>query len=212
MRHVRWVLVFAVGALALCQPRTSTACFNEIIRSLPPVQNIALAEKDLEKGLTGEVLWRVRTHYPQIRGLGPDAPPLALRAQRIFALALVRADGRLDSQLGWTRWANLEWAVETLAALDAKRPNDPGLQADLAEAQTRLPRTRREGLHTLEDLDRRDLLGSPFAYLALVRARRAIGDDLGAAHALERCVARSEELEKLRCAADFSGEPVRAGS
>jgi hypothetical protein len=148
----------------------------------------------------------VRGRYPNIRTLGVDAPPLALRAQRIYALVLIRADGRLDSARGWARWGNLEWAIETLAALDRKRPNEPHSQADLAEAHTRLGRTRAEGIRVLEDLDRRDLLGSPFAYLALARARRTVGDDGGAQAALRRCSMMSSD--KQRCATDFSGEAL----
>lgn len=195
-------------------PRSSSACINEVQRQLTPVQEIAAAEQDLDDARLGEATHRVRVRYPSIRSLDGAAPPLAQRAQRIYALALVRADGQLDSQLGWARWGNLEWAVETLADLDTRRPNDPRSQADLAEARTRLPRTRGEGVRVLEDLDRRDLLGSPYAYLALARARRASGDDGGADAALRRCAVMS--VNPRRCAADFTGEialpsPARRG-
>jgi len=173
---------------------------------LTPVQEIATAEKDLENNRLGEAGSRVRAQFPNIRTLGADAPPLALRAQRIYALVLIRADGRLDSGLGWARWGNFEWAAETLAALDKKKPNQPRAQADLAEARTRLGRTRAEGIRVLEELDQRDLLGSPFAYLALARARRTTGDDGGAQAALRRCSMMSND--KRRCNTDFSGEAI----
>src|SRR5207253_471031 len=124
-------------------------------------QHVATAEAFLDSARVSEAASIIRAQYPMIRTLGPTAPPLALRAQRIYALALVRADGRLDSGLGWTRWANLEWAIETLSELEKKRVNDARAQADLAEARTRLPRTRADGARVLEDLDQRDLLGSP---------------------------------------------------
>ena len=206
MKHVRALLAVGALVLPLSQAETAAACENEVQMRLTPVQEIAAAEKDLENNRLGEAGSRVRGRYPGIRTLGADAPPLALRAQRIYALVLVRADGRLDSGLGWARWGNLEWAAETLAALDKKRPNDPRSQADLAEARTRLTRTRAEGIRVLEDLDQRDLLGSPFAYLALARARRTSGDDGGAQAAMRRCSMMSND--KRRCATDFSGEAV----
>lgn len=207
MKHLRvLVAAAAVSGLALVPARSARACGNEVYIQLTPVQEIAAAEKDLENNRLGEAASRVRARYPGIRTLGADAPPLALRAERIYALALVRADGHLDSALGWARWGNLEWAIETLAALDAKRPNDPRSQADLAEARTRLSRTRAEAVRVLEDLDQRDLLGSPFAYLALARARRTAGDDGGVQAALRRCSMMSSD--KRRCATDFSGEAL----
>lgn len=173
---------------------------------LTPVQQVASAERELDDGRVGEAASRVRASFPDVRTLGAGAAPLALRAQRIYALALVRADGRLDSGLGWARSGNFEWAIETLRALDEKRPNDPRSQADLAEACTRVARTRAEGVRVLEGLDQRDLLGSAFAYLALARARSAIGDDGGSQAAVRRCAMMS--TDKHRCITDFFGEPI----
>lgn len=206
MKYDRLLLDAAVVALSLLPTRHATACGNAVEIELTPVQEVAAAEKDLENNRIGEAASRVRGRYPGIRTLGADAPPLALRAERIYALALVRADGHLDSSVGWARSGNLEWAIETLSALDKKRPNDPRAQADLAEARTRLRRTRDEGVRVLEDLDQRDLLGSPFAYLALARARRTLGDDGGAQAALRRCSMMSSD--RRRCATDFSGEAL----
>ena len=212
MSPVRTLLVTSALALvsvlgpAVADQAPAEACENEVIRLLTPVQLVAEAESNLENARVAEAAATVRAQFPNIRTLGPTAPPLGLRAQRIYALALVRADGRLDSGYGWTRWANLEWAIQTLTELDQKRGNDARAHADLAEAKTRLPRTRAEGASVLEDLDQRDLLGSPYAYLALARARRAAGDDGGAAAALRRCSMVS--TSPPRCAADFMGELV----
>src|SRR5438045_2796492 len=99
----------AVGALALVgRASHAGACGNEVEMRLTPVQQIAAAERELESGRIGEAASRVRAGFPNIRVLGPEAPPLAQRAERIYALALVRADGRLDSGLGWARSGNLE--------------------------------------------------------------------------------------------------------
>lgn len=207
-RRLPLALGLLLGTGLVAAPSRSDACYNEVIRRLTPVESIASAEKDLDELRLGEAASRVRGVYPNIRDLGADAPPLALRAQRIFALVLVRADGMMDSGRGWARWGNLEWAVETLSALEKQRPNDPRAQADLAEARTRFARSRDTGIKVLEDLDGRDLLGSPYAYLALARARRAAGDDRGAGAALLRCGMMSND--KRRCAmTDFSGESTR---
>jgi hypothetical protein len=206
MRIVRPLLAVAALAFTLVPAGDASACGNEVEMRLSPVQQIATAESELDNGRVGEAASRVRAGFPAIRTLGADAPPLALRAQRIYALALLRADGRLDSGLGWARSGNFEWAIETLRALDAKRPNDPRSQADLAEARTRVARTRAEAVRVLEGLDQRDLLGSAFAYLALARARTAAGDDGGSQAAIRRCSMMS--TDKRRCVTDFFGEPV----
>ena len=56
-----------------------------------------------------------------------------------------------------------------------------------------LSRTRAQGVATLEELDRKDLLGSPYAYLALARARQADGDDGGMHAAVRRCAMMSTD-------------------
>src|SRR4051794_33334861 len=125
MRVFHLSALTAVVAFALTPSTSAFACDNAVEIRLTPVQQIASAESELDNGRIGEAASRVRAGFPNIRVLGPDAPPLALRAERIYALALVRADGHLDSRLGWARAGNLEWAIETLRALDEKRPNNP---------------------------------------------------------------------------------------
>ncbi len=174
----------------------SDACINgvelEIMKfHATPAGQILLAEKDLEAGRNASAALRVRQQFSNIRSLDANAPPLGLRAQRIYALAIVRSDGKMDAEQ-WTTWANREWALETLSALSAKKQN-PVATADLAEAQTSLARTRATGIATLEDLDRRDLLGSPHAYLALARARNAQGDAGGMLAAVRRCAMMSTD-------------------
>lgn len=193
-----------MGSLGFASP--SWGCGNAVEVRLTPVQQIAAAERELDEGRVGVAASRVRANYPDIRTLGADAPPLAQRAERIYALALVRANGQLDAGYGWARAGNFEWAIETLRELDAKRPNDPRSQADLAEARSHVARTRAQAIATLEGLDQRDLLGSAFAYLALSRARGEISDDGGAQAALRRCAMMSSD--RRRCSLDLLGEPI----
>ena len=207
MRSVCALLVAVVAVVVgIGGPGVAWACGNAVEMRLTPAQHVAAAERDLDEGRVGQAAWRVRANYPNIRTLGADAPPLAQRAERIYALALVRANGQLDAGYGWARAGNFEWAIETLRELDAKRPNDPRSQADLAEARSHVARTRGEAIKTLESLDQRDLLGSAFAYLALSRARSEVGDEGGAQAAIRRCTMMS--TDRRRCALDFPGEPI----
>lgn len=187
MVGLRVAAAVVFGSVLFAVPGDADACMNEVQRNLGPTEEIAQAEYELGMNEFGEAMHRVRVRYPKIRELGSSAPPLARRALRIYALALVRAEGQMDLSLGWAPWGNLEWAIETLADLDSVRPNDPESQADLAEARIALTRTRAEGVRVLEELDRKDLLGSALAYRALARARRAAGDDKGVAAAVARC-------------------------
>jgi predicted Zn-dependent protease len=188
--------VVAAFATALSLAPPAGACLSEVELEMErfnasPAGQVAVAEKELESGKAAAAAARVRASFPNIRALGADAAPLALRAERIYALAVVRTDGTLDDKAGWARWGNMEWALQTLGDLDRAKPNNPAVQADLAEAEVALERTRKVGIETLESLDRRDLLGSSYAYLALARAREATGDHDGMLAAARRCAAMS---------------------
>ena len=118
----------------------------------------------------------------------------------VFALAVVRSNGVVNernsgswSSTEWTPTANLEWAIQSLREIDAKRPNDPTVQADLGEALSKLPRTQDESLKLLGGLAQKDLMGSPFAYAALAKIRETKGDTAGAQAAIKRC----EEMSKV---------------
>ena len=126
--------------------------------------------------------------------------PLETRALRVFSLAVVRSNGSINeksvgvvSSGEWTPSANLEWAVQAIREIDAKRPNDPTVQADLGEALSRLPHTQDEALKMLQGLAQKDLMGSPHAYAALAKLRGSKGDSAGAEAALKRC----EEMSKV---------------
>jgi hypothetical protein len=189
-------------ASLLGRPSSARACINGIElewerQVYSQAGQIAVAETELTNGRPVSAAGRVREQFPQIRGLDAKAAPLARRALRVYALAIVRADGKVEEAQGWARWGNLEWAHETLRDLEAASPNNPAKQADLAEAQIALPHARQLGVTRLEDLDGRDLLGSPYAYLALARARQAEGDHGGTLAAVRRCAMMSSD--RRRC-------------
>jgi hypothetical protein len=159
-----------------------------------PVQDVAAAEKSLENGDNSAAARRVLNQFANIRNATAGQNPLETRALRVFALAVTRSSGAVTERSSgvwtsteWTPGANLEWAAQSLREIDAKRPNDPAVQADLGEALSKLPRTEGEALGILQGLADRDLMGSPFAYAALARLRSGKGDTAGAEAALKRC-------------------------
>ena len=166
-----------------------------------PVQEIARAEKALEGGQNLAAAQAILGSFPRIRTATAGANPLETRALRVFSLAVVRSDGTVDEKKAkvasangndWTPKANLEWAVQSLREVDAKRPNDPTVQADLGEALSKTAAGQAEALKLLQGLAQKDLMGSPHAYAALAKLRTQNGDSAGAEAAIKRC----EEMSK----------------
>lgn len=166
-----------------------------------PVQEIARAEKALEGGQNLAAAQAVLQTFPKIRTATAGANPLETRALRVFSLAVVRSDGAVDEKkarvasangIEWTPKANLDWAVQSLREIDAKRPNDPTVQADLGEALSKTTTGQAEALKILQGLAQKDLMGSPHAYAALAKLRTQSGDNAGAEAAIKRC----EEMSK----------------
>jgi hypothetical protein len=165
---------------------------------VPASDRIAAADQRLDEERLAEAGTEVVTAFPTIRAAAAGAStggasPLETRALRILSLAVVRGDGTLRGVPGFAgaseveRATNLSWAVGTLRAIDAGRPNDPAAQADLAEAlATRAPGAA-ESLSILTDLAARDLVGSAHAYATLARLRAAKGDMDASRDALSRC-------------------------
>ena len=169
-----------------------------------PVQEIARAEKSLENGQNLVAAKAILGSFPGVRNVTVGKNPLETRALRVFALAVVRSDGTVDEKkaavttaasangVEWTPSANLAWAVQSLREIDANRPNDPTVQADLGEALSKTARGQAEALKLLQGLAQKDLMGSPHAYAALAKLRTNSGDTAGAEAAIKRC----EEMSK----------------
>jgi hypothetical protein len=114
------------------------------------------------------------------KGSDERAAFLRDRTDRIRALANVRLDD------GASPHRERAWlaAVITLQRLADAHPGDAARQTDLAEA---LARTRpAEARPILEDLAGRDLLTTPYGYVALARLRAADGEVRGRDEALVR--------------------------
>jgi hypothetical protein len=198
-------LAIVPAALAMTYGGDANAC-GMSIRMDPtpqkptPVQEIAKAEKALESGQNLVAAKAILGTFPRVRTAQPGANPLETRALRVFSLVVVRSNGATTeksagfaSQQDWTTNANLEWAVQSLREIDAKRPNDPTVQADLGEALSKLPHGQDEALKVLQGLAQKDLMGSPHAYAALAKIRSEKGDAAGAEAAIKRC----EEMSKV---------------
>lgn len=184
-----------------------------------PVQEIARAEKSLERGQNLAAVQAVLGTYPGIRNVTAGSNPLETRALRVFSLAIVRSEGSVDEKkaraasansLEWTPKANLAWAVQALREIDEKRPNDPTVQADLGEALSKTQAGQAEALKILQGLAQKDLMGSPHAYAALAKLRTQSGDAAGAEAAVKRC----EEMSKTPgiCKPSVPGNPSAPSS
>ena len=208
MLHQRTLALLPLVAV-LATAAAANACPNAVFLGPPgqsprtPVQRISGAERLLDRAEHGAAMKAVVTTFPKIRATEASASPLEARALRVFALAIVRTSGgRSERDLGidgggreearWMPAANLAWAVQSLREIDAKRPNDPAVQADLGEALSKLPASQDEAMNLLGTLAEKDLMGSPFAYAALAKLRSDRGDSAGAEAAVKRC----EEMSK----------------
>ncbi len=150
-----------------------------------PAIEISSAEKMLNEGQGYAVARKVLASFPSIRSASAGRDPLETRAMRVFALAIVRSNTQVQS--GWTRNADLAWAEQAMREIDAKRPNDPAVQADFGEVLAAVPGKTEEAAKLLSSLADSDLMGSPFAYAALARLRSVKGDSEGSALAMRRC-------------------------
>lgn len=198
------VVPFAFAAQAAVAAGDAEAC-GMSIRMDPtpqrpsPVQEVARAEKALESGNNLLAAQAVLGSFPRIRDAAAGQNALETRALRVFSLAVVRSNGEVQEKKAgvaakeeWKPAANLEWAAQSLREIDAKRPNDPTVQADLGEALSKLPHGQGEAMKLLQGLAQKDLMGSPHAYAALAKLRSASGDSSGAEAAVKRC----EEMSK----------------
>ncbi len=215
-KYVAVALAIVPSVLAVSYASDASAC-GMSIRMDPtpqkptPVQAIARAEKALESGDNAAAAKAVLANFPRVRVATAGANPLETRALRVFALAVVRSNGAVSektagfpSQAEWTPTANLEWAVQSIREIEAKRLNDPTVQADLGEALSKLPHGQKEALEILQKLADKDLMGSPHAYAALAKLRSDKGDSAGAEAAIKRC----EEMSKTPGVC--KGKPVAA--
>ena len=148
-------------------------------RPIPQEERIPMAARHLDEDQVLEATAQVLAAFPALRATEEGSSPLEARAQRILALATVRGEA--------PKAADVQWAVRTLRAVSASRPDDPVAQADLGEALASQPATENEALAVLSDLAGRDLVGSAHAYAALARLYPTTGRADESRAAIERC-------------------------
>jgi hypothetical protein len=171
---------------------------------------IARAEKALNEGQFTMAAVGVLQVFSTIRSTPVTQSPLANRALRIMALAAIRTDGALTAGKQWRgttpeeQRANINWAIDTLQALNKQRPNNPSLQTDLGEALSKSEKHREEALKLLGKLAERDLITSPHGYAALARLRALSGDKPGSDAAAKRCEAVAKKPDVCKISAGAS--------
>lgn len=201
-----------VCALVTAHAPPASACGNAVEVVVDPrAEAVSSAENTLKSGDAVGAARRVLAQFPGIRAANVEPTardPLLVRSARILAVAIVRTDGRTSfgESVSWARSGNLEWAVLTLREVSAwkqhqeasrvlarqfAKAESPDLAADLGEALALRPHSRVEAKTLLESLDRRDLLGSAYAYRALAKLRAEDGESDASRVALERCRVRT---------------------
>lgn len=199
MKNLKTLLAIALFPVAALAAPDAKAC-GMAIEMAPqpnkpktPVQNVAAAEHSLDAGQNASAVKAVVASFPKVRDTEAGANPVETRALRVFAIAVVRSNGAVNERTAgadgpeWTPAANLAWAVQSLREIDARRPNDPAVQADLGEALSKIPGKQDEAMKLLGSLAQKDLMGSPFAYAALAKLRSDKGDSAAAEAAVKKC-------------------------
>jgi hypothetical protein len=177
-------VVIVAAALWASVPSRGDACPNAVLATDKTVAAVKEAEKLLDDGDPAEALRRIHDILGSFEVFQEDTPSakgLTNRAHRIIALAQVR----IDDRQGEYRAVLLAQAVSVLERFVKASPNDVAKQSDLGEA---LAKTKPgDARKILEELARRDLVTTAYAYAALARLRAAGGDEKGRDEALARC-------------------------
>lgn len=231
-RSARWLLALplvaaSVAAFLVCTlvPSAVLGCGNVITLSVDDVaRRLTAVEKRLNEGNTVGAVQGLRFVLLVIRGgnareyeggyaLSEDpgsnvALRVRARAERVFALAVVRRDGLVDRRrvrAGWvpdaTRTANFVWAEGVLAAARRASPDAPEAIAHHAEALARLPNRATEAVTALRELDRRDLVPDAWGYGALARLADARRDTAARERALAQCATLAGDHADAVCPA-----------
>jgi hypothetical protein len=201
-RAFGWILAAVVASAAV--PSPSDACGNAVLATDKVVAAVKEAEQILDDGDPADARARVDAILGQAEGFGDGTPVsrgLTRRVQRIRALASVRLDP--DGHSGEHRKALLALAVGSLRWLLGDTPNDAAKLSDLGEALAKT--SPADARKVLEDLARRDVVATPYAYAALAGLRAAAGDTAGRDEALARC-------RTMAKAAAICGVPAAKGA
>lgn len=190
------MIVAAVAALWALAPARGDACENAVLATDKSVASVKEAEVSLDGGDPLKARRRIQEILGGADGFDertPSAKGLTKRAQRIIALANVR----LDDLRSEHRKVFLDNAVWVLSRLADDSPGDAAKKADLAEALAKTNPGKARKI--LEDLAKRDVVATPYAYAALARLRASDGDEKGRDEAMARCkqMAKPEKVRSI---------------
>jgi hypothetical protein len=207
--RVVWAMGFMLPVAVGAVPGQARACGSAIslsrvrlIDDKPRVADdkpalVAAAEQSLSEGKYARAAVGTVNVFPALKLIQPGTTPLADRALRILALAAARTDGGitvggLSGATFAERTANLEWSIDILRKLNAKRANNPSYRTDLGEALSKVPAHHDEALRVLGELSDKDLLTTAEGYAALARLRAEKGDAAAREAAVKRCAAMTK--------------------
>jgi hypothetical protein len=172
--------------------------------------NVSRADELLRQGEPQKAASLLQHMWPELHDAVPVASSIPVIADgvRLMALAAVRSDGNIKSELGWSSWtprersANVAWGVRRLRMLAAANPYSLEAKTDLGEALARSPSTREEGRDLLEDLDSTRSIATAEGYAALAFVRSQADDTRGAELAGADCI-RTASNVAAQCASIF---------
>jgi hypothetical protein len=156
---------------------------------------VSRAEELLQHAKPRDAAWELQRMWPRMHEAVPVVSSVAIISSgvRLMALAAVRSDGDVRSELGWSsgtareRAANVAWGIARLRMLAVASAPSPLAKNDLAEALARSRGTEEEGRAMLEALDTAQAILTPEAYAALASVRAHAGDTTGAELARGEC-------------------------
>jgi hypothetical protein len=193
-----WAMAFLLPVAVAAAPGEASACGTAVYREIDSsAMLVAEAESALSQGKHARAAAKAVQAFPALKIVKPGTLPLADRALRILALASVRSDGNIaagtmKNATAADRSGNLEWSIETIRKLSAKRGNNPSYQTDLGEALSKVASHHDEALKVLDELADKDLLTSAEGYAALARMRAEKGDAAAREAAQKRCEAMTK--------------------
>ncbi len=172
---------FAFAALV---PESAHACGNAVEMDADErIATVAKAQSALDEGdvdRAGDLARDVLEHTGGTDVESARRTSLLERATRIDALSRVR-----DRSASAAERSDAESVLASLVS--RHQPADPTLVADHAEAMSRLPDRKDEAFATLRDLQKKDLVGSPWALGALHRLAHERHDEVTASRAISTC-------------------------
>lgn len=141
---------------------------------------------------------------PEPTGLSP----LRARALRVAAISAVKTDGKIELKVpagnGDAAAATVAWAIEELRLLVQREPQNPYLQARLAEGLAKNAATQDEALSLLSRLAADDLMPDSAAWQVLAQLQANKGNAGERDKALDQC--RKRAHDPATCAVKNPGE------